>query len=219
MRFKTDIRQFYNQENGIDDYLRLLLEKERKKLSRVKRYLFVEESNVSKNDLESIIIEAKKIMGVDYLVCTVDLASMLTDFGVKPGEIEMSMNEIHIMGRKLNVHFILVFQANREVISEKIRKYEDLDKLRPTLKNIKNSGAIAERSRCVLGLFRKKHYLAQYFPEDPRLEIEDDIMDVQIMKQNGGSLGLLKYLFYPEWSYFFPYKEDKIRERVITNKE
>ena len=148
---------------------------------------------------------AKKMLKTDYLVVTIDLVGMLSDFGTEAFQIEKSMNRLHEIARRQNIHFILITQANREMHKSKIKTLDDLDLLKPNLKLIKNSGAFAERSRAILGLFRRKHYMQQYFPEDPRLELEEDIVEVMLLKQNAGPISLLKYLFFPEITYFVPF--------------
>jgi hypothetical protein len=35
------------------------------------------------------------------------------------------------------------------------------------------------------------------FPDDPELDIMDDLMEVSVLKQNNGPLGVLKYYFNP----------------------
>lgn len=200
-------KMIYNQD--FLENISAIIKDEKERSKKYKNFYFCDQASLSKFDLENNIIKIKNLLKTDYLLVTVDLASMLTDFGTTPNDIEMSMNDLHYMARRLNVHFILIFQANRETDSSKVSKIEELDKLRPMLGNIKNSNAIAERSRATIGLFRKKFYAEKYFIDNPLVECMDDILEAIVLKQNSGTLGVLKYLYNPELSDFTPYIENK----------
>ena len=64
------------------------------------KFFLVDNPSISTKDVEVLIKEAKKKMGVDYLICTLDLATMLTDMGEKPSEIEQSMNRLSAIAKK-----------------------------------------------------------------------------------------------------------------------
>ena len=206
---ERDIKEMYNRDDGILSNLKKILEQQRQKASRIKNFLFCEEPSLSISTLESKIIEAKKVLNTNYMIVTIDLASMLTDFGKSPQDIESSMNRIHIIARRQNVHFILVFQANRDTDNYKVNSIDDIEKLRPNKNSVKNSGAIAERSRVLLGTFRKKHYAELFFPGDPIIDTIDDITEILIMKQNVGIVGTLLYKFFPKITQFIPFIADK----------
>jgi len=207
MRIQKDIRQYYNLEENNFEQFKQVIGYERKRLMKSKKYYFVEESGLSLIDIENLIIEAKKMMGTDYIIVTIDLAGMIKDFGKDAREIEESMDKVQYMLKRQNAHGILIFQANRETVNTKVKTIDDIEKLRPGLTNIKNSGSIEAASRVVLGLFRKMHYIRQYFPEDPRVEIEDDILECMILKQNAGALKNLKYVYFPTHTSFIPLKD------------
>jgi replicative DNA helicase len=176
-----------------------------------KRFFLIDDpSIVLRTDLELLVKEAKKKIKSDYLVCTIDLFTMLSDVGTKPNEIEEAMNIQSSIAKRQGVHFVNIVQANRSADNASITSIEQLDRLRPkTLHSIKNSSAIPERSRIVLSVFRPKHYAQELFPEDPSLEFMDDLMWITILKQNQGKVGtILKYLYEPEYFKLTPFIEE-----------
>jgi hypothetical protein len=114
------------------------------------------------------------------------------------------MDRVHEMARRLGVHIVAVVQANR--FGFKPKDIEDILRLKPTTESIKNAAAYGERSRVILGLFRKKYYAEKYFPEDSETKVMDDILEVQMLKQNQGKLSTLKYLYVGERFSFFKYE-------------
>lgn len=211
LRNQLPVELFYpDSESEIADYAFSILEQERDSLGKSKNFFFIEESNISIDDLERLVIEAKKRMGVDYLIVTLDLLTMLTDFsGADAKQYEDAMNRLHILCRKHKIHLCNVVQSNRNADSARIFSLDQLHRLRPLVNHVKNSNAIAERSRLVLGLFRPKYFARRLFPNAPELETMDDTMEVQILKQNMGRVGLiLRYLFTPEFYSMFPLPDE-----------
>lgn len=174
-----------------------------------KRFFLVDDPSIKTTEVEFLIKEAKKKMNTDYLICFIDLITMISDFGTKPIEMEASMNKLSAIAKRQGIHFVFIVQANRAVDNINIASIEELDRLRPkTLHGIKNSAAIAERSRIVLSVFRKRHYAKELFPEDPQLDLMDDIMTITILKQNQGEAGaIINYLYDPTIFRIFPYEE------------
>jgi replicative DNA helicase len=132
----------------------------------------------------------------------VDLITQLKDFMHNKSNqsvansIETAMNDLNALAKELNVHIIGVAQFNRDADNMKVLTADDLDMLRPSLNNIKNSHALAERSRVVLSLFRKKYYSDRYLPADEAAKVEEDILEVNILKNSSGMVGnTLHYLF------------------------
>lgn len=174
-------------------------------------FFLVDDPSIKINDLELLIKTAKKKMKTDYLVCIVDLLTMISDFGSLPTEMELSMNKLSGIAKRQGIHFVFIVQANRSVDNYQVSTIEDLDKLRPkTLHGIKNSAAIAERSRLVLSVFRKKYYANELFPDDPQLDLMDDIMTITILKQSQGIAGTqIHYLYDPSVFRIYPYTEEE----------
>lgn len=174
-----------------------------------KNFFLVDDPSIRLSDLELLVKEAKKRMDTEYLICTIDLLTMMSDFGSKPTEMEESMNKLNAIAKRQNVHFVCLVQANRSVDNVSITTIEQIDRLRPkSLHGIKNSAAIAERSRIVLSVFRKKHYANELFPDDPSLEFMDDTMTITVLKQNQGVTGsIINYLYDPFIFRIYPYQE------------
>ena len=209
-RTNLETKQFYPfEEDGILDNVKEELRKEKIRIVRNKFFRFVDHPSLTLAELEKIIIDIKLEMEVDNLIVTVDLASMVKDFNAtknKANDYEHSMNEIHRIAREVGCHFVLVFQLRRPSEKVSIKEPEDLEKFRPTIEGIKNSGAIEERSRIVIGVhypwMQAKRYLKD---SNPYLDMIEPVMEVQILKQNMGEVGtVVKYFFEPTKSKLFP---------------
>jgi replicative DNA helicase len=166
-------------------------------LKRVKSFWFVEETGLCIKDVRSIVKDVKRFMGVDSLNVTIDLFTMLRDFsGKTAAEYEDGVNLMYEMGKQENIHQTWVVQANRKADSTRITSIDQINQLRPNRNTVKNSSAIMERSRIGLGIFRPRFYAETLFPDDPHLETIDDLLEIQLLKQNQGESGeILKYNF------------------------
>jgi len=123
---------------------------------------------------------------------------MIRDFNKsaqKANDYEESLNEIHEIVKRNNVHIVGVVQCRRPQNTVRVTDIENLDAFRPRIESIKNSSAFEERSRVILSTYRAKHYAQRLFPEDPLLDTMDDVLEVDILKQNMGESDRLKYLF------------------------
>ena len=200
------------EERGVDnDYIMSLFEDEYEKLQRLgDRFFIVDRSNLSTSDVESLIQRAKDKMGTNYLICTIDLMTMLSDCGTKPQDIEECMNRLSALAKRQNVHLINIAQIRRTNEEERVHSVSEIDRLRPRTENsIKNSGAIAERSRAVLTVFRKKAVARKLFPEDPEVDLLDDEFDVTVVKQSQGESGIvIRYLYDGDRFRLDPYIEN-----------
>lgn len=211
-----------NAGEGIDDmlnpdYIIELCDKELESLKKYEdRFFLVDEPSLSLDDLESLIADAKKRMGVDYLICTIDLWTMLHGVTSKATDIEDAVNRTSEIAKRQKVHLINVVQANREADKKSVSSIENLDSLRiKTVNSIKNSGAIGERSRAVLSVFRPKHYAETLFPDDPQIEFMDDVFEVSLVKANNAQVGgKVKYLYDAECFRLCPFIE---KEEEIDN--
>ncbi|MBD3216510.1 MAG: hypothetical protein GF311_28105, partial [Candidatus Lokiarchaeota archaeon] len=185
--------------NELPDYVIERVKVKKKLFERFKNFYFIEDPNQKISDIEKIVKEAKKKFKTDWLIFFADLYSMFRDHGNTPQEIEDGMNRLHSLVKKLGIHFVAVVQANRENEGHRPKDPYDTEKFRPTLKNIKNAAAYAERSRVVLATFRPKYYASRWFSGDREfqedLDAMDDIANLYILKQNQGQVGTIKYLF------------------------
>ncbi len=217
LRKRLEMRLLY-PENGdmADESVFTIVEEALDEIEKVKHFAFIEKPSLSMPELEKQIELTKKRMGVKYLVVTIDLLTMMKEFsGGGPTEYEDAMNQLHAIAKRQNVHIVAVVQANRATDGANVKTIEHLDRLRPkNMKDIKNSGAIAERSRLVLSLFRPKHYAEKLFPDDDEIEFIDDTLKVTILKQSQGEVGkVLDYLFEGKTFNIIPMQRAKRAKR------
>ena len=199
-----------NEDGELPEGAFEVLEKEVEHLQSLKNNFFlVDDSSLSRHDLEHLIQEAQRRMQTRYLVASIDLWSMLSDSGEKASEIEEAMNGMHAIAKRNGVHIVIVVQANREAEKTGIRGPEEVYKLRPGIVNIKNSAAIAERSRRVLGIFRPRYFVERLLPEHPELPFIDDILEVQVLKNSNGPVGqIIRYYYDAECFRVYPYIDE-----------
>jgi replicative DNA helicase len=209
-KIPSRLLQFKDEESKdcSEDTFRIF-EEGLQELMKYDKFFLVDDPTIRVVDLEVLCKEAMKKMKTTYMVCFIDLLTMLSDFGEQVMDMERSMNKLSGIAKRLGIHFVFLVQANRAVDNHSIQTIEQLDRLRPkSLHGIKNTAAIGERSRIVLSVFREKHYAEELFPNDPQLEFMDDVMAVTIIKQSSGMTGkIIKYLYEPEIYRIFPYKE------------
>lgn len=181
-----------------EDYEDILqaIEEEKKLLENNPLFRFCESGNVSLKKLEKDIIKFQKESGVKYWVIVIDLLSMIQDFikmhnGANFAQgIEIAINMLSALAKKLGVHIMGVLQLKRDSESQAtIHSVDDLDKLRPNRAQIKNAGAFLERARYVLTTFRKYQYAKLYLKKEEYEGILDDIIEVSIVKLNNGDVG------------------------------
>jgi hypothetical protein len=210
-RHKLPITELFPKKNEeVQEYIFDILDKEKDSLQKNKYFRFVEDTGLSLEDIEIIIKETKRRMGVDYLVCTIDLITMISDFNSsskKADDYENSLNKLHEIVRRNNIHIVGIVQVRRPQEKVKVSSIKDIEKFRPRIEEIKNSSAFEERSRVILGTFRKKHYVMRLLPGCPEIDYMDDILEVSILKQNMGALKTLNYLFNPQNFSITPFKD------------
>lgn len=176
-----------------------MVREEKAALQDNKRFFFVEEPNLSIARLRSLIKEFMQRANADYAIIAVDLITQLKEFFSSKGNttvansMELAMNALNALAKEMNVHIIAVVQFNREADNYKLTSVDDLELLRPTLNNIKNSAAIAERSRVVISLFRKKFYADRYLVGVNGADQIPDIMELTVLKNSSGPVGCTKY--------------------------
>ncbi len=202
LRKDLDSRSLLPRAKGepLDDFVIDAIHREREVLSKkLNNWFFVDDPSQSIADVEATIRRQQILMKTKFMILFIDLFSMLKDVsGEDPSVIEKGMNMIHEVARRLGVHIVLLIQANRQTDNTKPLNIQGIQRLRPTLNNIKNSSAIAERSRIVLGIFREKYYADRLFPDDEEAKALDDIVEVQVLKQSMGSVGqIVKYFHEP----------------------
>ncbi len=223
-KYKIPITNLYphmTEEGRIESWVFDDLQSFKNEMKDCKYFRIVDRPNLSIDELESLIVETKQSMGVDYLNVIVDLASMLADFtdvgrNTHSFAIQVAMNRLNSLVKKHGVHMLNLTQSNREQDNVKISKISDIDKLFPTLNNIRDGNTIAERSRLVLAVFRPKYYADRYLPDDPETAIMEDIMYVCNLKQSQGAVQRLKYLFMGETASIYKYDNELKSIEVAT---
>lgn len=199
---------------SVEPHLIRAVEEEERKLRKTKYFYNINEASLSIDDLTELVREAKKRMGTDYLAVFIDLTTMMQDFTHGGGNntadrYQQAVDKLHVLTRKENIHVFNIVQANRDFVVSKIKKPEDVYEIRPQPRHVKNSAAFEERSRTLIGLNRPKYFLEQLFPESPETEAEENIMQAIFLKQNGGPLGMLEYLYIPEMYTLARYERDE----------
>ena len=199
-----------NKDSGfiVQEDIVKIVEQERNALGNNKYFTFIDKPVLNLSDVSYIIEESKAIMGVDYLICTIDLGTMISEFNLgssKASDYEHAMNGLHVIARNTNSHIVIVVQSRRPSQKVVIDCVEDLEKYRPQIEEIKNSGAIEERSRTIISTFRAKHFGLRVIPDDPQVQAMDDLMDITVLKQNMGRIDKVSYLFDPERYILVPF--------------
>ena len=168
------------------------VQQERQLLDSNKLFRFCEDANVSISDLKKAIIKFQEQIGQKYCIVVLDLITMIQDFvntksGLgMPQTIELAINKMNALSKELGIHYIGTAQLNRAGESTSVVDPEDVLRFRPSRHQVKNSSALLERCRYVVSLFRKKYYLEQYFGDDEEIMDCEDIVELQILKQNNG---------------------------------
>ena len=217
MRCGIDNDTLYNADIDNINEIQEKVRQERQALEDRKNFYFSEATDVDIRKLRVLIREFKQRTHATYAIVAVDLITQMKNFmSAKNGSstataMEIGMNELNALAKEENVHIIGVAQFRRDSDNAKIHSVEEIDYLRPGLGDIKNSGALAERSRVVLSIFRPKYYADRYLQGNPEAEEMPDIMEVQVLKNsNGGSAGkIMKYTFDSIHFRLFPIVEEE----------
>ncbi len=196
MRHEMPVSSWYSTGSEMDAMIKLV--KREKEELKGKAFRFIDEPDIGLDQIRHHIREFKVSYRVPYCIVFIDLLTQVREFidTSKAGKnatlttlIEQGINKLNVIAKKENVCIVAIVQMNREADSAKVRTVEDLQLLRPTRNNIKNSAAIAERSRTVLSVYRERYYADQLLPNDPATPFIPDIIEIQILKQNMGKVG------------------------------
>lgn len=213
-RLGIENKELYNPENmeGIIEQVR----DEAQNLSNRKNFYFCEATGVDIPKLKSLIREFKQKTKKDYCIVAIDLLSGMKGFmnssngASTASTIENNMNRLEDLAKEENVHIIGVVQLNRSSDNYKISHVEQINGLRPTLGDVKNSGAYAEKATTLLALFRPKYYADRYCKEDPATATMQDLLEVQVLKDRNSQAGeIFKYMFDGKYFRLLPLLEDE----------
>lgn len=108
----------------------------------------------------------------NYDVCIIDLWERLSDIEIDAGKITKKLTKTQAMAKSCNTHMAIVHQQRRGDQKSKSKK--------PTMDQLKNSGAYEEIADLVVFLHREKYY-------NPNLE--EDVVEYIIAKQRRGAMG------------------------------
>ena len=202
MRCGISNEDLYNPDPENIDAIVEAVEKERTALVNKRNFYFCEDPTISLHKLQKLIKEFKQRTHAEYCLVIVDLLTQVKDFmsasnGVNTATaMEISVNTLNALAKSENCHIVGVAQLKRDNDNVRITCLDDIEACRPTLTAIKNSGALAERSRVVLSVFRRKYFIDRYLRDDAEAMAQPDIMEVQVLKNSNGASGkILKYMF------------------------
>ena len=212
-RLEIENRALYDPENA--DAIIEKVNEEKENLKYNNKFRFCSETSVTLTRLRSIIREFKQTTHSDYCLVTIDLLSGIKGFMVGPSgsstasSIEIHMNELEALAHEENVHIIGIVQLNRQSDNAKISHVEQINGLRPTLGDVKNSNAFCEKATTLLSLFRPKYYADRYCRNDPARDTMEDILEVQVLKDRNSQAGkIFKYMFDGKFFKLLPLMSD-----------
>lgn len=196
-------------ETKYEQQLALIEKKLKKSFNLFHKFAIVDASNLSISDMERLTNKFKEKHNAKSAMIIVDLLSMVSDFKNNSNQqtaIQYGVDDLSGMLKRTDTHCIGLIQANRSTEGgKKITKETDIDLFRPTLTNLKSSGAWEERARFVLGIHRPKYYYNRYFPD--MKDLVQNIMEVQLLKGSSVSedQDLIKYFYYADKMQCIPY--------------
>jgi replicative DNA helicase len=221
MRSGVPVTEWYGSGVEIDPLYKILEEQRKSMLS--KPFRFIDDPSINLLKMQGLIREFKSIYKTDYVCVFVDLITQVKEFidltrGSLANTIEASVNKLNRLAKRENVCFVAIAQMNRGADSDSIDNLQELDKLRPTFNNVKNSSALGERARVTLGAFRPKYYAERLFPDSDEAHLMPDVLEIQILKQNQGTAGNIgRYLFEGETFNISPLVEPPPEEAAAGN--
>jgi replicative DNA helicase len=196
MRTEIPVAEWYRSGAEIDPLMRRVLETKAEVIDR--KYSFIDDPSISLDAIQHLIREFKITHKVDYACVYIDLITQVREFidmnsskGSLATTIELAVNRLNAIAKRENVCIVAIAQMNRGADSTHIDSIDELSRLRPTLNHVKNSGALGERSRVVLSVFRPKYYATRLFPDHEDLEFMPDELEVQVLKQSMGAVGTI----------------------------
>lgn len=125
---------------------------------RKNKHLYLRDKpSPSIKDIKEKIIKLQERIGQKYVVVFIDLFDKIKNVSSKSdnmqGSFHISLNDIQVLAKELEVHFVLVAQINRE--SEKTQTK------RPGLQNLKHSGAFEEVADIIIFIDRPSYRILE----------------------------------------------------------
>lgn len=161
---------------------------------------------------EQIMLLQDKLQ-TQYMVMFVDLFGKIQEFQGSDNfarDYEKHCNTVQIMTRELGIHTVLVAQIVKSVMNRKFK--------RPTMNDLKNSGALTEVADNIFGIYRPfydpevalKQQLAYGLESSDMIaDPNANLAEILILKQRMGQVPqLLNFHFDPNTTRFSPIEED-----------
>lgn len=142
-------------------------------------------------DLNKYIQNVQKEFDEEYIVVTIDSLDMIADFD-SPDKIKRNMDRLHSIAKKNKVHIIGITQANEN----KIRYSKPKENYVFSKYDIYGSSYYSARARLVI-LVNRPNFINKELGLPYDL-LEEDILQLKIVKQNDGDLGEVLYNFNPK---------------------
>jgi replicative DNA helicase len=129
--------------------------------------------------------------GEELGLVVIDYLQLLTSSSPKANlsrdrEVALITNELKALAKELRLAVVLLSQLNRGP--------ENRSNQRPTLGDLRDSGAIEQDGDVIIGLYRD-----EYYHKDTK---EPGIAEVILLKQRNGVVGTVKARFKGEWTRF-----------------
>lgn len=182
-------------------------------------FLYYNGSKCNIETVEKFIDYCRKSMNLNkktILFLFIDLVSMMEEFNKSVGGynkaevITMVLDKLNEMCLSKNVHLIGTVQLKRTPDVAQIKQVEDIDKFRPTLSEIKSSGAWEERARAIYLI----HNPWSIVHKNPCSEVLKETIEpiIELTKAKDTYIGqageTIKYLYISKYKKFVPYTEE-----------
>lgn len=214
----VDIKDYESWES-----IKNAIEKEANELKKVENlFMISEDPSISLLNLKQEIRKFQLRCGQEYCIVIVDLLTMVEEFSsLNNGaglaqSIELAINKLNALSKEMGFHYIGVVQLNRTVESDKVHDLDDINRLKPTRSSIKNSGALLERARWCVSLFRPKYYADTYLEKEDSDKL-DDVIEVGLLKANNSKTGKRHMMFDGDTFSLMPisnHDEDEETEEI-----
>jgi len=170
---KIEILDLIKNFKELDKSEKILINNTIKKIFDTNNFFPCDQAFLTLDDLYLLLSKE------DYDICILDAFENLKDVEAKTESISNRLKELQQIAKDTNTHVLITAQIRRGLEKETIK--------RPTLEMLKNSGAYEEKADLIIGLHREKYFCP---------EIEDDILELIIMKQRRGAANkIVKFNF------------------------
>jgi len=195
------LKILYSYENEKE---KEILEEAKKELSTLP-YLYNDTEALTLFQIFSLVEEGKKYFlnkgfissMEDNVIVFIDSLDMVEGFN-SPSFVKEQMEILHSLTRKHKVHVVGTVQANENRLrGTSFKSPTDFDSLSFTKYDIYGSSYYAARARLVLFINRPLVFKKEFFMSNPLFDLdsEEDLLLINIIKQNDGELGSATFKF------------------------